>query len=205
MQEKLEKYLSQVEIHLAELPAKEREAELREVRSHLEMMIKENIARGYDSNNAAEKAFEQFGSAEKIGRALRFAPNSTSKRLRKLVVNQVAFCAFVLLALSIFWLLFSSGTISLRSPLVAWFPYGLGISMFFVFGWFAENIAPKQNTVLTFFLCLFLVCCLAVCGRLLNLSPVWYLQLVFQVFAFAAGVLACRRLSKRRDHSAIIN
>jgi len=204
MQNKLEKYLSQIESHLTELSAAEREAELREVRSHLEMMIKQNVARGYDSNNAVEKAFEQFGSAEKIGRDLRFAPNSVSKRWRTLVVKMIAFNTIVLFAILVAWLLYPSGYISPRTSLLPWFSDGSTGMMMFVAGWFGESIAPKQDTGLTFILWIFLACAIAVCGRLLNLAPTQYLSAVFDFFALFAGMWICRWLSKRRDRSAII-
>lgn len=39
MYKELEKYLSQIEKQLSALPAEQRQNELREIRSHLEMMI----------------------------------------------------------------------------------------------------------------------------------------------------------------------
>lgn len=70
MHKELEKYLSQIEKQLAALPSQQREEELREIRSHLQMMIEENVARGCDADQAVTKALEQFGAASKVGRDL---------------------------------------------------------------------------------------------------------------------------------------
>lgn len=205
MQTKLEKYVSQIERHLAELPAKEREEELQEIQSHLEMMIAENVARGYDSDNAVEKALEQFGSAEKIGLKLRLAPNSVSKRWRVLYVKMLAFNAMGLFALLIVWLLYSSGYVSPSALLLPWVFYGSAGMITFGAGWFNESIASKQMTALTFILWIFLACCIAVCGRILTLSAVQYLQPVFEAVAFVSGAFACRWFSKPRARSLILN
>jgi hypothetical protein len=201
MQNKLEKYLSQIERHLTELPVKECEAELREIRSHLEMMIKENIACGYDSNNAVEKALEQFGSAERVGLDLRFGPNSVSKRWRALLVKTMAFNTIVLFATLILWSLYSSGYIAPGTALLAWFSYGSSGMITFAAGWFCGSRARGQLTGLSFILWMVMTCDVVVSGHILALAPVQYLSPAFNIFTLFAGMWTCRWLSNRRDRS----
>ena len=81
MQEPLENYLTQVEQQLALLPAEQRDAELREVRLHLQMMVEDYIAIGDSPDEAVAAALRQFGSAGKMGQELQRA--QSADRLRR--------------------------------------------------------------------------------------------------------------------------
>ncbi|MEO6906875.1 MAG: hypothetical protein ABI210_03200 [Abditibacteriaceae bacterium] len=52
MQNQLEKYLWKTEDQLVMLPTAQRREQVREIRSQLEMMVDENVARSYDPDKA---------------------------------------------------------------------------------------------------------------------------------------------------------
>jgi len=145
MHEQLEDYLSKIEKQLAALPAEQREEELREIRSHLQQMIAENIARGDVADEAIAQALEQFGPAGKLGRDLKVAkPIPWYDRGRPLLAAIVAytvlaciygpFCSFVdasgILLPSVFHTLWLYNTVVIFSA--------------FVSGWVAEIVAPQK-------------------------------------------------------------
>jgi hypothetical protein len=73
MPEPLAPYLNRLRAELAELPARRRDDEVREVAAHLRDLIEELQAQGMDQHAAVAGATERFGSAEYIGRQLRTA------------------------------------------------------------------------------------------------------------------------------------
>ncbi len=55
---------------LALLPAERRDAELREMRLHLQMMAEDYVANGKTTDEAVVAALRQFGSAHTVGQGL---------------------------------------------------------------------------------------------------------------------------------------
>ncbi len=153
MQTKLGKYLSQIEKQLAELSTEQREEELREIRSHLEMMIDENVARGINPDEATTKALEQFGEANKLGKELRqYKTFAWLHYFRPLAAFLFA------LGVVIAWVSISSVPVQWPSDLM------LIIIIFPITGWVAEMIAPKCGFwslavlfygILSLFICLY--------------------------------------------------
>jgi len=143
MHNQLEKYLSQIEKQLAALPVEQRQEELREIRSHLEMMIDVNIARGFDAEEAVTKAIKQFGSAQKVGKELRQSkPFSWLHYLRPFAAFLFALCVVIA------WISISSGN-QIPSFVPAHFQWlwqlMLIIIIFPLTGWMTEVIAPKMG------------------------------------------------------------
>ncbi|MEO6906874.1 MAG: permease prefix domain 1-containing protein [Abditibacteriaceae bacterium] len=159
MHNQLEKYLSQIEDQLAALPAEQRQEELREIRSHLEMMIEENIARGCDAKEALTKTLEQFGSAEKIGQDLKHIYTNRNENARTVLAGLTVCIILIFSFYALSWLHDTfSYTWNRNSELyfsfcILWFVAFLG-------GWIAECIAPKKKTLplVVIFLYLSLFC-----------------------------------------------
>lgn len=63
----LETYLAEVAAHLSALPAKQRNEELREMRTHLENAVIVNRELGQSENEAAQNAVAQFGTPQDLG------------------------------------------------------------------------------------------------------------------------------------------
>jgi hypothetical protein len=63
----LDDYLNRVARCLREMPEVERDAEMQEVRGHLEALVETYSARGMDADAAMREATRQFGSARKVG------------------------------------------------------------------------------------------------------------------------------------------
>ncbi len=61
----LDEYLDDLERRLKSAP-EQKEAEVREVRGHLEALIAAHIQRGHDSETAMNWALQQFGKAEQL-------------------------------------------------------------------------------------------------------------------------------------------
>ena len=70
MDKKLETYLQTVESELGEMREARREAELREMRQHLEAIIARLTEGGLSREEATEAAIAQFGEARQVGREL---------------------------------------------------------------------------------------------------------------------------------------
>ena len=66
----LENYLNSLEAGLKRLTPAEREAQLCEVRGHLETLIASNIVQGQTREEATRLALQQFGAPETLGREL---------------------------------------------------------------------------------------------------------------------------------------
>jgi len=138
----LEKYLSQIEKQLAALPVEQRQNELREIRSHLEMMIDDNVACGCDADNAVAKALEQFGAANKLGKELRqYKPFAWLHYFRPLAAFLFA------LGVVIAWVSISPNKSQIPSFVPVSFQWTwelmLIIIIFPITGWVTEVIAPK--------------------------------------------------------------
>lgn len=73
MDKRLSKYLQTVESELRGLPEQQREAELREMRGHLEAIVARLMEGGASEAEAVEAAIAQFGAARKLGRELQRA------------------------------------------------------------------------------------------------------------------------------------
>lgn len=67
MSKKLDEYLGNVAHQLRALPAKVREAEVREMRLHLEQLRDDFVAQGQNPEMAAQAALSQFGDARAVG------------------------------------------------------------------------------------------------------------------------------------------
>jgi hypothetical protein len=67
---RLENYIQSLESGLKRLSPAEREAQLREVRGHLEILIASHIAQGQTPDEAARLAIRQFGAPERLGSEL---------------------------------------------------------------------------------------------------------------------------------------
>lgn len=70
MDKRLETYLQTVESELGEMREARREAELREMRQHLEAIVARLIEGGLSEAEATEAALSQFGEARQVGREL---------------------------------------------------------------------------------------------------------------------------------------
>lgn len=199
MHKQLEDYLSKIEKQLAALPAQQREDELREMRSHLEMMIEENVARGYDADQAVAKALEQFGAAKKVGRDLKNAPNSKTKIRRILLLKVLRFVA-TMIATSVMFLDCT------KSPFI---PHLLSFSprldhcsmivVDFLVGWTVQFLNPGNTTVSFSDKVIFLSCLIISLGGIFLImtssSNVLSNMSNFTVPALVAGT-GVRRLQK---------
>lgn len=67
---RLESYIHSLESGLKRLSPAEREAQLLEVRGHLEALVASHIAQGKSPDEAARLAIRQFGAPEVLGRDL---------------------------------------------------------------------------------------------------------------------------------------
>jgi len=157
----LEKYLSQIEKQLAALPIEQRQDELREIRSHLEMMIEENVASGFDADEAVAKALKQFGAADKLGRDLKFPPGSNRRFLQKYWFRVFRFLASMLAASLIV-------IFSIRSGLIPYFPSispSLNSSCIlvvtFLLSWTIAVLNPSRKRISLFDLCVTFCCTIA--------------------------------------------
>ena len=65
----LEDYLSEVAAHLSALPVKQRNEELREMRTHLENAVLVSHERGQSENEAAQSIVAQFGTPQELGKS----------------------------------------------------------------------------------------------------------------------------------------
>lgn len=205
MQNQLEKYLSQIEKQLATLPAEQRQEELREIRSHLQQMIEDNITRGQDADRAVAKALEQFGSAHKVGRELNVAnPVSWYNRGRPLLAAIVAYtvlaciygtyCSFV----NTFRILLPSGFHTLVTYNTAF------IFSAFVSGWVAEVVAPQKAMLPSAIL--YLVIQSFILYTTIPLFPLHLMTLMFTFIGLTslAGAWLRRWQMNRRYHQPII-
>jgi hypothetical protein len=149
MHKELEKYLLQMEKQLSALPTEQRQEELREIRSHLELMIEDNIAHGCDADEAVIKALGQFGAADKIGRDL-IAEKNKSWRQRNGVILALILIwglgriqSFVSL-----WLIKSAmlpGNILNDKWLSFWSLNTWSFCLCFLCGWVAETYASRKS------------------------------------------------------------
>jgi hypothetical protein len=71
MSQPLDDYLARVARELRSLPAPVRENELKEVRSHLEQLIEDNIAQGQSRDAATQSSLATFGRARAVGIGVR--------------------------------------------------------------------------------------------------------------------------------------
>jgi hypothetical protein len=149
MHNQLEKYLSQIEKQLASLPAGQRQEELREIRSHLEMMIDDNIARGFEADEAVSKALEQFGAAKKVGHDLSFPPGSERSYLLKHVYKLFGMFAAIV-AMDVMFNYFPSISLS-------FFNNWWSLIVVFLVGW-ACAFFEKRKTVSSFRICVIFCC-----------------------------------------------
>jgi uncharacterized membrane protein len=76
----VENYLSEVAAYLKSLPAKRREEELREMRQHLLNAVTANQETGMIDDQAVQKALEQFGTPEALGKEVMVAWQRGRKR-----------------------------------------------------------------------------------------------------------------------------
>lgn len=148
MQNKLEKYLSQIEKQLAALPAEQRQEELREIRSHLEMMIDDNVARGCDADDAVSKALEQFGAAEKVGKALECTHEFSPEHIKKAKKRMRTINALIYFPAIIFYGLTLLGIIPGSSELSSGVFYFTSVVTIFVGGWFSQSVSHKKIDVI---------------------------------------------------------
>ena len=140
MHKQLEKYLLQIEKQLAELSTEQREEELREIRSHSEMMIEENVARGCEAADAVTKALEQFGVANKIGCELKRTRINRDQRARMLLAGLIVFAIWVYPDFCMSYL-FPSMRHFFLTPRASYIKTAF---VFLISGWVAEAIAPKK-------------------------------------------------------------
>lgn len=138
MQTPLEEYLSKIEKQLAALPIEQRHEEVREIRSHLQQMVEDNIARGDAPDAAVAKALEQFGAAEKVGRALKNLPNRNARFLRKVLPGVLKYLASMF-AISIM-LLYFMGPSVIPHPLSP----SLNSLVAFALAWTLTFISPER-------------------------------------------------------------
>lgn len=151
MHEQLENYLSQVEKQLAPLTNEKRNAELREIELHLQMMIEDYIAIGDSPDEAVAAAVRQFDAAGKLGRELQQAQTPDRLRRWRPLLAAVACGASYTLAYSLFCVFleififlnpsppYNSDT---SPPYHFWNP--IMISSGFVGGWAAEIVSPRK-------------------------------------------------------------
>jgi|GEM_PF-4067822 len=140
MHKELEKYLSQIEKQLSTLPTEQREDELREIRSHLEMMIEENIACGCNEEEAVAKALEQFGSTKEIASALKSTRANRDQRARTVLAGLVVFAIWIYPDFCTNYI-FPSMRYFLLTPQASYIETAI---VFLISGWIAEVIAPRK-------------------------------------------------------------
>ena len=145
MQNQLEKYLSQIEKQLSTLPAEQRQGELREIRSHLEMMIEANVARGDDSNEAMMKALEQFGAAEKVGRELKHAKHIRCNHYLRMLLSGIVIVIIQLCSMQIIRWLMQISILTDEPHALFWELTFIQLCFGFICGWIAEVIAPRKT------------------------------------------------------------
>jgi len=152
MHNQLEKYLSQIEKQLAALPAEQRQEELREICSHLEMMIEGNVARGCDADEAIAKAIEQFGAARKIGKDLigaRINNRFMRKRIALAILASLAVSSIGTLPSFLMVSAVSSpgNIVSEHIRISMWIINIWSLALGIGCGWLTEVIAPKKTTI----------------------------------------------------------
>ena len=96
----MERYLSSVSSHLKDLPADERDEQLREMRQHLESLVAAHRASGLNQDEAVSAALNQFGDSQRIGSQLRHA--SKQHRLPNLWLYVGIYLSAVILTLGVF-------------------------------------------------------------------------------------------------------
>jgi hypothetical protein len=152
MHNQLEKYLSQIEKQLAALPAEQRQDELREIRSHLEMMIEDNVARGFDVDEAVARALKQFGIAKTVGQDLIADKNKSWRQRSQIVLALIFVLAFQnLCTLLTVWFIRDSMPSSslLHGKWISFWILSIWIiGENFICGWVAETIAPRKSFAL---------------------------------------------------------
>lgn len=96
----MERYLNSVSSRLTDLPADERDDQMREIRQHLESLVADQRAYGLDQDEAVAAALNQFGGSDQIGKQLRHA--SKQRRLPNLWLYVGIYLSAVILTLGVF-------------------------------------------------------------------------------------------------------
>jgi len=209
MHNQLEKYLLKIEKQIRSLSEDVRADELREIHSHLELMIAENVAHGNDPDKAVAIALEKFGSAKKVGRNLMRAKRRNHVPWWRVIL---ACLTIIVLPFLIFW---TGLVVILKWPIPFVHPSHQAQEVFvswviipiilFLTGWVAECIAPKKGA-----LSVVILCCIAFGAygtitiiMLIKHVPIHFdfdvvqsfLDLV-QLLTLFAGVLGRRRIKE---------
>jgi len=191
MHNQLEKYLSQIEKQLAALPAEQRQDELREIRSHLEMMIEDNVARGCEMDEAVVKAIRQFGAAERVGRDLNFPIGNERSFLLKYRFKVFRLLACIV-AVEVMFHYFPSISLSSNN----WW----SIVIAFLLGWMIAFFG-RPKTISFFRMCVMF--CFIIIITFYRVSSGFTSPQDFTMAAFFAGYLLSRW--QKNWHSVVAN
>ena len=102
MDKRLETYLQTVESELGEMREARREAELREMRQHIEAIIARLTEGGLSQEEATEAAIAQFGEARQVGRELEKMGTGKESLMRTVAAPLGGALCYVVLALAMF-------------------------------------------------------------------------------------------------------
>lgn len=141
----LEDYLAEIEVQLATLPAERREAQLREIRLHLQLMVEDYIAIGDSPEEAVAAALRQFGSSSKLGRELKGVQRQDKlRRWRPLLAGLAWYGANIALYGSFCSLIEYCGFLLPRELNTPWSYHIVLVISGLVGGWIAESVAPRK-------------------------------------------------------------
>ncbi len=147
MNEQLETYLSQVEKQLAPLTTEKRDAELREIELHLEMMVEDYIAIGDSPDEAVAAAIRQFDAAGKMGRELQQAQAPDRlRRWRPLLAGVACYASIVAVYGSFCGFMDTFRDVLPQNPILfSLLSYNIVLVFSgLVSGWVAEIVAPRK-------------------------------------------------------------
>lgn len=111
MHKRLEKYLNQLRSQLRDLPAEQREIEVREIRQHLESLVADYMRAGASEEKAVTQSLDQFGSSRTNGRQLGRTWNRKRRPLESALMIVWAMLT-ALLAVSAFSVIPSTSVVS---------------------------------------------------------------------------------------------
>ena len=142
MHSQLEQYLHTVEQNLNALPAEERHNELREIRLHMESLVKANRELGRSEEEAVTHTLAQFGHAQTVGKDLTRIHQRGDKPQFRTLAGTVAFHYFVGTLAS----LFMSGLVLIAAtPSASYSAWGIlrGMSTTLFTGWLTGAVMPR--------------------------------------------------------------
>jgi hypothetical protein len=192
MHNELDKYLHTVAHELRGLEPHQREAELREIRGHLEAIVARLMDGGASEAEATEAAIAQFGAARKVGRDLKRTDEAREPLWRMLLAPVAgAACVGLLAYAEMPW---QQATTKAPWPLDAVLSFGMGWPTWMVGGAVVASISPKWGARLSMSLLSAYILALTMFMRS---EPAWIITGCVTLLMANSGILLGSRWANR--------